>query len=85
MGAIFKDFLLLILGVLLFVLFFANLKSAANLLCRGIGGFAFLILFNTISPLVSLSPVGANIVSALICGVLELPGAILLILLSNLF
>ena len=85
MGAIFMDFLLIFVGFLLFVLFFANIKSAALFLCRVIGGFVFLILFNTVSPLISLSPVGANIVSALICGVLEIPGAVLLILLNNLF
>lgn len=79
------DFLLIFLGSLLFVLFFANIKNAAALLCRVAGGFVFLVLFNTLSPLVSLAPVGANIVSAFLCGVLEIPGAVLLILLNNLF
>ncbi len=79
------NFLLIFLGFLLFVLFFANIKSAATLLCKVAGGFVFLILFNTVSPLISLAPVGANIVSAFICGTLDISGAVLLILLNNLF
>lgn len=85
MGAIFLDYLLIFLGIILCVLFFLNIKSAANILCRIVGGFLFLILYNTVAPMVSLSTVGVNIITAAVCGFLEIFGVLLLILLNILF
>lgn len=73
------------LGILLCALFFLNIKSAADILARIVGGFLFLIIYNTFAPMLSLSTVGANIITASVCGFLEIHGAILLILLNILF
>lgn len=85
MGAIFLDYLFIFLGIILCVLFFLNIKSAANILCRIVGGFLFLILYNTIAPMASLSTVGVNLATATVCGFLDVSGAVLLILLTFLF
>ena len=82
MGAIFLDFVLIFLGLLLCVLFFLNIKSAANILCRIVGGFLFLIIYNTIAPMMSFAPIGANLITATVCGMLELPGVLLLLALN---
>ena len=74
----------IILGTILTVLFFLHIKSAADLLCRIVGGFAFLIIYNSVAPLISLPALGINLVSATLCGILGLPGGAALILL-NLF
>lgn len=78
------NILLIVLGVVLTVLFFLHIKSAADLLCRIVGGFAFLIIYNSVAPFVSLPVLGINLVSAALCGILGLPGGAMLILL-NLF
>lgn len=70
---------LLILGVVLTVLFFLNVKNAADVLCRIIGGFAVLFIYNAFAPMLSLSTVGINIISALCSGILGVPGSILLL------
>ena len=62
------EFLLIILGFILTLLFFLNIKSAADILCRIAGGFALLIFYNMCAPVLSLAAVGVNIFSALICG-----------------
>ena len=85
MGAIFLDFLLPGLGAVLCILFFLNIKSAANILCRIVGGFLFLIIYNTAAPMLSLAPIGANLITAAICGVLEVFGFLLLCILNILF
>lgn len=79
------EFLLIILGFILTVLFFLNIKSAADILCRIAGGFALLIFYNMCAPVLSLAAVGVNIFSALICGTLGIPGGILLVCCSSLF
>ncbi len=85
MGAIFLNFLIFFLGIILCTLFFLNMKSAANILCRIVGGFLFLILYNTLAPMLSISTVGVNIVTAAVCGTLEIFGVFLLVLLNILF
>ncbi len=85
MGAIFLNYLLFFPGILLCVLFFINIKSAANILCRIVGGFLFLILYNTAAPIISLAPIGANIITAALCGTLEIFGFIFLFILNILF
>lgn len=85
MGAIFLDYLMFFLGIILCVLFFLNIKSAANILSRIVGGFLFLIIYNTFAPMISLSPIGANLVTATICGTLEIFGFLLLFVLNILF
>ena len=84
-GGDFLNYLLFSLGIILSVLFFLNIKSAANILCRIVGGFLFLIIYNTVAPMISLVPIGTNIVTATICGTLGLSGAVLLVLLNILF
>lgn len=78
------EILLIMLGAVLTVLFFLHIKSAADLLCRIVGGFAFLIIYNSVAPIVSLPTLGINAISAALCGILGLPGGAMLILL-NLF
>lgn len=78
------EILLIILGIVLTVLFFLHIKSAADLLCRIVGGFAFLIIYNSVAPYISLPALGINLVSAILCGILGLPGGAMMVLL-NLF
>ena len=68
------NFLLIILGIILTVLFFLNIKSAATLLCRILGGFLLLLIYNSLSQAVSLPSVGINLITAVLCGFLEIPG-----------
>ena len=72
--------LYIILGVVLTVLFFLNIKNAADILCRIIGGVGFLIIYNTVFH--GLSAVGINLVSGSVAGLLGLPGGLLIILLG---
>lgn len=76
------EILLIILGAVLTVLFFLHIKSAADLLCRIVGGFAFLIIYNSAAPFISLPALGINAISAVLCGILGLPGGAMLILLN---
>ena len=85
MGAIFLNFLMFFLGIILCVLFFLNIKSAANILSRIVGGFLFLILYNTLAPMLSVSTIGVNIVTAAVCGILDIFGFLLLLFLNILF
>lgn len=76
------EILLIILGAVLTVLFFLHIKSAADLLCRIVGGFAFLIIYNSAAPFIFLPALGINAISAVLCGILGLPGGAMLILLN---
>ena len=71
--------LTIILGIVLVILFFLNIKNAADVLCRIVGGFAFLLLYNMIAPVFSLQGVGINLISSLVAGVMGLPGGVLLV------
>ena len=73
------DMLILLLGVILVVLFFLNIKNAADLLCRIVGGFALLLIYNAAAPHLSLQPVGINLISALFTGIMGAPGTVLLV------
>ena len=68
-----------VLGLVLTTLFFLNIRSAADLLCRIVGGFALLFIYNAAAPLISLTPVGINLISSSVAGIMGLPGAVLLI------
>jgi len=70
----------IILGIILTVLFFLHIKSAADILCRIIGGFAFLYIYNSVA--YGLPLLGINVISAAVCGILGLPGLGLLICLG---
>lgn len=70
----------IILGILLTVLFFLNIKKAADILCRIIGGISVLIIYNTTFPF--LPGAGINLVSGTIAGLLGLPGILLVIFLG---
>lgn len=74
-----------ILGIVLCILFFLNIDNAAQLLCKIAGSFAALFLYNAVSSYLSLPAVGVNFITALTCAVLNLPGGILLLLLSAIF
>lgn len=69
---------ILILGFVLVLLFFLNIKSAADVFCRIIGGFAVLLIYNYLAGVFSLKVVGINLISALLAGIMGLPGGILL-------
>lgn len=70
----------IILGSLLTALLFLNIKNAADLLCRIIGGVSLLIIYNTVFH--GLPAVGINLVSGTVAGLLGLPGGLLIILLE---
>lgn len=70
----------IILGIILTVLFFLHIKSTADILCRIIGGFAFLYIYNSVA--YGLPLLGINVISAAVCGILGLPGLGLLICLG---
>lgn len=73
------NILLIILGALLCILFFLNIKNAADVLCRIIGGFALLYLYNMLAPMFGFNAVGINLLSAIIAGGMGIPGGILLL------
>jgi len=85
MGGIFMDWFYIACAVVLTVLFFLNIRSASDILCRIAGGFAVLMLYNTLSAVLPVSPVGINLISSAVSGIMGLPGAILLILCGKLF
>ena len=73
------DIAIIILGVILTALFFLHIKSAADVLCRIIGGFSLLFIYNTVAMHFLIPVVGINLFSAVIAGLLGLPGGALLI------
>lgn len=76
------EILYIILGVVLTVLFFLNIKNAAGILCRTVGGVVTLILYSSVFP--ALPIIGINIVSGAIVGMLGLPGGLLIFCLGML-
>lgn len=70
--------LLLIMGFILALLFFTNIRPASEVLCRILCGFAVLIGLNTASAAFTSVTVGVNILTALIVGIFGAPGAALL-------
>ena len=76
------EFLLIIIALVLGVLFTLNIKSTAAILCRIAGGFAFLLIYNSVAPHLNLPPIGINIISSAICGILGVPGGLLLVCLN---
>ena len=74
------EILYIILCVVLTALFFLNIKNAAEVLCRIIGGVSVLIIYNTVFPTAPWA--GINLISAGIVGLLGLPGGLLLICLG---
>lgn len=70
--------LFIILGVILALLFFLNIKPASEVLCRIVCGFAVLIGYNAVAPALLLVPIGINLISALLIGIFGAPGAIML-------
>ena len=73
------DVLLIFGGALLLILFFMNMRTAADVLCRIMCGFIILLLYNSAAPFAALPIVGVNLVTAVIIGFLGLPGGILLL------
>lgn len=71
--------LILFLGVLLTALFFLHIKSAADILCRIIGGFSVLLIYNALALHFCVPEVGINLFSAITAGLLGIPGGALLI------
>ena len=74
--------LLLVAAVCVAVLYYTNIKTASSVLCRITGGFLFLFIYNTIAPHIALPLLGINMISAAVCGLLGLPGGVLLLCLS---
>ena len=79
------NFLLYILGIILCVLFFLNIDTAAKLLLKITGSFAVLFIYNALAAQFSFVQVGINLITASTLAVLNLPGGILLLLLSAMF
>ena len=73
----------IILGIILTALFFLNIKNAADILCRIIGGFAILIIYNAVASHFPLPLLGINPVTVLITGLLGIPGGALLVCLFS--
>ncbi|MBE7034270.1 MAG: hypothetical protein E7406_08610 [Ruminococcaceae bacterium] len=76
------EFLLIIIALVLGAVFSFNAKSTAAILCKVAGGFAFLLIYNSIAPRIGLPSVGINIISSAVCGILGVPGGLLLICLN---
>ncbi len=74
--------LYIILGILLAAIFFLNIKNAADLIARIIGGMGVLILYNTIF---TSHAAGINLITAAVVGLLGLPGGVLVLCLGFLF
>lgn len=74
--------LFIILGIVLTVLFFLNIKSAADILCRIIGGFALLLIYNHIAGVFSLNMAGINLFTSFVAGMLGIPGTAAIILMT---
>ena len=70
----------IIFGAILTAVFFLNIKTAASVLCRIVGGFAFLYIYNSVA--YALPLLGITVISAAVCGILGLPGLGLLICLG---
>ena len=66
------------LGGLLALIFFLNIKPAAEVLCRITCGFLLLVCYNAVAYPLLLSPIGVNLISSLIVGVFGLPGGLML-------
>lgn len=70
--------LYIIFGICAAALFFLNLRAAAELLCKTIFGLSLLVIYNMAGASAALTPIGINAVSALVVGVLGLPGGVML-------
>lgn len=79
------DMLFIILGAILVLLFFLYIKNAAEILCRIVGGFSLLIIYNALAMKFSIPVVGINLFSSLTTGLLGAPGGALLILCATFF
>lgn len=77
-------FILALVGCLIFVLFFRQLREILMLFLNTAVGWAVLYIFNIVFSGVGIS-IGVNIASASIVGVLGLPGLILMIILNALY
>lgn len=74
--------LIIIAAVFLALLFFLNIKPFSVVLCRIFCGFASLFLLNYTAAFLGFPSVGINIFSAIIAGLLELPGCLLLLFIT---
>ena len=70
----------IILATVLTALLFLKINYAADFLCRIIGGIGVLIIYNTVFP--SFPPIGINLVSGTVVGLLGLPGGIMVLCLG---
>lgn len=71
--------LLLILGGVLTVLFFLNIKPASEVFCRILCGFCVLIAVNSALVFFSSATVGVNLITALLTGIFGAPGVIFIL------
>ena len=72
--------LFIMLGAVLALVFFLNIKPAAEVLCRIICGFAVLLCYNMVVAPLYWVPIGINLLSSLIVGIFGLPGGMMLFL-----
>ena len=71
------DSIITILGALLALLFFLNIKPASEVFCRILCGFSVLIALNSVLMIFSPVAVGVNLITAIIIGVFGAPGGFL--------
>ncbi|MFR5266449.1 pro-sigmaK processing inhibitor BofA family protein [Clostridium sp.] len=78
-----EDFILLVgaicVGWLLFKIIFGSLKKIIGLVINGILGVILLTIFNYFGALFGVT-IGINLLTALIAGILGVPGVILMVL-----
>ena len=72
----------ILLGAVLALVFFLNIKPAAEVLCRIVCGFALLLCYNMVAAPLSWVTIGINLISSLIVGIFGFPGGVMLILAS---
>lgn len=78
-----EDFILLVgaicVGWLLFKIIFGSLKKIIGLVINGVLGVILLTIFNYFGSLFGIT-IGINLLTALIAGILGVPGVILMVL-----
>ncbi|WP_055072060.1 pro-sigmaK processing inhibitor BofA family protein [Clostridium massiliamazoniense] len=78
-----EDFILLVgaicVGWLLFKIIFGSLKKIIGLVINGVLGVILLTIFNYFGALFGIT-IGINLLTALIAGILGVPGVILMVL-----
>ena len=65
-------------AIIFVLVFFLTARSVVEFLCRGVAGFALVILYNAACNAFCLVPISVNLVTSYIAGIFGLPGIALL-------